>query len=277
MKYCDLHTHSHFSDGMWSPTQIIEEAERIGLSAVALTDHNNINGLDEFVNAAKGKKVEAIRGIEISTDYGEKELHIVGLYLPRERFEDIKKLLAEMLKRKAEANVKLAENLCKDGYAVDIEKITAEANGFVNRANIASALLEGGYVASVKEAFDTLLSKNGSYYVQNKRLDALEAVAFLKSIGAAAVLAHPFLELNEAELRKFITEAKKYGLDAIETHYSTFTSEETALAERIADELGIKQSGGSDFHAAAKPDIEMGTGKGNITIPIEIYENLVRN
>ena len=274
MKYCDLHTHSIFSDGMWSPTQIIEEAERIGLSAVALTDHNNINGLDEFVNAAKGKKVEAIRGIEISTDYGDKELHIVGLYLPRERFGDVGNLVEQILNRKAEANAKLVENLRKDGYDVDIEKIISGANGFVNRAHIATALLEYGYVSSVGEAFEVLLSKDGGYYVPNKRIDAFEAIAFLKSIGATAVLAHPFLALNENELRKFVAEAKKYGLDAIETHYSTFTPEETALAERIAREFGIKQSGGSDFHAERKPGISLGTGKGELAVPASFAENL---
>ncbi len=274
MKYCDLHTHSIFSDGMWSPTQIIEEAERIGLSAVALTDHNNINGLDEFVNAAKGKKVEAIRGIEISTDYGDKELHIVGLYLPRERFGDVGNLVEQILNRKAEANAKLVENLRKDGYDVDIEKIISGANGFVNRAHIATALLECGYVSSVGEAFEVLLSKDGGYYVPNKRIDAFEAIAFLKSIGATAVLAHPFLALNENELRKFVAEAKKYGLDAIETHYSTFTPEETALAERIAREFGIKQSGGSDFHAERKPEISLGTGKGKLAVPASFAENL---
>ena len=274
MRLCDLHTHSHFSDGVWSPTQIIDEAERLGLCAVALTDHNNINGLREFAKAAEGKRVEAVLGIEISTDYRGKELHVVGLYISQDKLDEVEKLVSDVRERKEKANTQLVENLKRDGYDVDVERIKAETKGFFNRAHVASALFEKGYVSSVTEAFDTLLSKGGGYYVESKRIETFEAIRFLKSVGAAAVLAHPFLELNEAELREFITGAKEYGLDAIETHYSTYDAETTALAERIALETGIKQSGGSDFHADRKPDISLGKGRGNLAVPAEFAEEL---
>ena len=271
---CDLHTHSHFSDGTWSPTAIIEEAEAIGLFFVALTDHNNINGLDEFVKAAEGKSVKAIRGIEISTDYNDKELHIVGLNIPKEKLGELEALVQEMRERKERINARLVENLNKAGYKIDLEKIKREANGFFNRAHIASALFEAGYVSSVTEAFKTLISKESEYYVSHQRLDSLETIAFLKSIGAVAVLAHPFLELDEQELREFLAKAKPHGLDAIETHYSTYDEETTRLAEKIAKEFDIKQSGGSDFHGYRKPDISLGKGRGELFVPAEFAENL---
>ena len=272
---CDLHTHSHFSDGTWSPTAIIEEAEKIGLSYVALTDHNNINGLEEFVKAAEGKSVKAIRGIEISTDYKDKELHIVGLDIPEEKLGDIEMLVQKMRERKERVNIQLVKNLNKGGYKIDLEKIKREANGFFNRAHIASALFDAGYVSSVTEAFETLISKKSEFYVPHQRLDSLETIAFLKSIGVVAVLAHPFLELDEQGLREFLTKAKPLGLDAIETHYSTYDEETTRLAEKIADEFGIKQSGGSDFHGYRKPDISLGIGRGNLFVPAEFAENLL--
>ena len=111
-------------------------------------------------------------------------------------------------------------------------------------------------------------------YKPPKRLGSIATVRFIKDCGGVAILAHPFLNLDEAGLRKFLPEAKKAGLDAIETRYSKFDEETTRLAEHIAEEYGVKQSGGSDFHGSVKPDISIGTGTGNLFVPFEFYENL---
>ena len=274
LKYCDLHTHSHFSDGTYSPTELINEAEALGLSAIALCDHNTVDGIDEFLSAAKGKNVEAISGVEFSTDYGDVELHIVGMFIDPRHLEEVNARVAELRRRKDESNVALINNLRADGYDIDYNEIRSATHGIVNRAHIATALTEKGYTESIKAAFATLLSKESKYYVQPRRLDVFETIKFIKSIGAVAVLAHPFLNLNEEELRKFLPQAIAAGLDSIETLYSTYDDDTTALAVSIAEEYGLKQSGGSDFHGARKPDISIGVGRGNLRIPCEFAKEL---
>lgn len=276
MKYCDLHTHSYFSDGTYSPTELIKEAEERGLAAIVLCDHNTVDGLGEFLAAAEGKSVKAIAGIEFSTDYGEIELHIVGMYIDPCHFNAVNEMVTELRRRKDESNMTLIENLRADGYEVDYDEIRASTKGIVNRAHIAAKLTEKGYTGSIKEAFDTLLSKESKYYVQPRRLDVFETIKFIKSIGAVAVLAHPFLNLNEDELRVFLPKACECGLDAMETLYSTYDEATAALAAEMACEYGLKQSGGSDFHGERKPDISLGVGRGDLRVPVSFLEELCR-
>ena len=274
MKYCDLHTHSHYSDGTCSPAELISEAEAKGLSAVVLCDHNTVDGLGEFFAAAKDSAVEAIGGVEFSTDYGDVELHIVGMFITSEHIEAVDGMAAELRRRKDESNIALVKNLQRGGYDIDYGELKAANPGIVNRAHIAAKLVEKGYTGSIKEAFSTLLAKDGRYYVQPKRLDVFETIKFIKSIGAVAILAHPFLSLSEAELRKFLPEATKCGLDGMETLYSEYDEATTELAMRIAREFGIKQSGGSDYHGARKPGIDLGTGRGDLRVPEALLEEL---
>ena len=276
MKYCDLHTHSYFSDGTYSPTELIREAEERGLAAIVLCDHNTVDGLGEFLAAAEGKSVKAIAGIEFSTDYGEIELHIVGMYIDPCHFNAVNEMVTELRRRKDESNMILIENLRADGYEIDYDEIRASTKGIVNRAHIAAKLTEKGYTGSIKEAFDTLLSKESKYYVQPRRLDVFETIKFIKSIGAVAVLAHPFLNLNEDELRVFLPKACECGLDAMETLYSTYDDATAALAAEMARKYGLKESGGSDFHGERKPDISLGVGRGDLRVPVSFLEELHR-
>ena len=147
--------------------------------------------------------------------------------------------------------------------------------GTVNRAVIAGALLEKGYVASVSEAFQGLLSKKSGFYIPPEQLSSFDAIRFLGSIGALPVLAHPFLNLKTEEaLRQFLSEAVPCGLAAMETMYPSFSPETTALARRIAREFGLKESGGSDFHGEVKPHIALGTGKGSLSVPASFVDEL---
>lgn len=272
---CDLHTHSTFSDGTLTPTQLIEEAQRCGLAAIALCDHNTVAGLPEFLAAAEGTSVEAVPGIEFSTDYQGTELHVLGLFLRPESYGPITELLEDFRVRKDRSNAALVEALGRAGYRLDYEAIKAGTpNGQVNRAHIAAALTRQGYTATVKEAFRTLLAPEHGYYQPPERLNVFEAIRFIKSMGSVAVLAHPFLNLEEAELRRFLPEAKLAGLDGMETMYSTYSEETSILAAVLADEFGLKHSGGSDFHGSNKPEIRLGTGKGSLCILLKILEDL---
>lgn len=273
-KYCDLHVHSYCSDGSLSPTELIDMARNVGLSAVALCDHNTIMGAKEFLCAAEKAGIEGIAGVEFSTEYKEKELHILGLNIPETEYEKVETWVAGMNRRKEESNILLIENLQKDGYAITYEEVVKRSIGQPNRAHVATILWEKGYVPSVKEAFKTLLVPGGKYYVEPRRLNVFDTIAFIKSIGGVAVWAHPFLNMKEQDAREFLSVAIGYGLDGMETQYSKYSEETTAMAKRLAQEFGILESGGSDFHGLAKPDVEMGTGKGNLKIPLSIWENL---
>lgn len=273
---CDLHTHSTFSDGSLTPTELIRAAERIGLDAIALCDHNTVAGLPEFLRAAEGSSVEAIPGCEFSSDYMGIDLHIIGLFIPTEQFGHITSMLEEIQEAKERSNLDLVAKLAQDGYVIDYPALRTQAGaGFINRANIAQALVENGYIPSVRDAFSQLLSVNGKYYTPPKRPHPFEIIRFIKSIGAVAVLAHPFLNLKEEhQLRAFLDEAVNHGLDAMETIYTAYSEETTALAKKIAAEYSLKESGGSDFHGSAKPATALGIGKGNLNVPTEILRKL---
>ena len=271
-KRCDLHTHSCFSDGTFTPSKLMKLAEEAGVAAVALCDHNTVAGLPEFVAAGRESTVEAVPGVEFSTEYRGTELHILGLFIEAHHYEAVNGLLAEALVQKKRSNVALVEKLREQGLDVAYEAIEAEAGGTVNRAVIGAYLVRHGCCGSMEEAFAKWLNLDRGFYVPPKRPDAFETVRFIKSIGAVAVLAHPFLNLNETQLREFLEQAEE--LDGMEVYYSKFTEDQTALAEKIAEEFGLVKSGGSDFHGSNKPDISIGTGRGNLAVPLESLEEL---
>ena len=272
-EFCDLHAHSLASDGSLTPTQLLELAVQSGLAAVVLSDHNTVAGLQEFTQAAQQLPLEAVPSVEFSTEYNGTELHIIGMYVQPEHYATITAMLDDFKLRKEQSNLQLLKALCAAGMELDYERIR-KGHSYVNRAIIGEELTRLGYTASVNEAFKTYLSEKHGYYVPPKRPDAYETIRFIKSIGAVAVLAHPFLDLDEEGLRRFLPEAVKNGLDAMETMYSKYTPEETQLAKRLAAEYGILESGGSDFHGNAKPDIALGTGRGDLRIPLETLEML---
>jgi len=271
--FCDLHTHSTASDGTLTPTQLLHLAVETGLEALVLCDHNTVAGLPEFTEAAKDLPLEAVPGIEFTTEFENKELHMLALWVKPKHYAAIHGILDDFKRRKAESNARLVVALAKAGYEIDYETIQKE-HSYVNRAHIAQALMDKGYVSSVKEAFKMLLKSEQGYYVPPKRPDALETIRFIKSIGAVAVLAHPLLNLDETGLRKFLPLAKESGLDGMETLYAKYTPEETVLAKALAAKFGILESGGSDFHGETKPDIALGTGRGELRVPIKCLENL---
>lgn len=274
-KLCDLHIHSHFSDGTCSPTELIELAKRAGLQSVALTDHNSIDGLPDFLAAAEGSGVEPIPGIEFSTEYQNVELHILGLFIEPRHYDKIGQLMQQLLERKEQSNRQLVDRLNQAGYAIDFEKLKASTpNGFVNRALIAAEMTRKGYTESVKAAFKSFLAPERGYYQPPRRPDAYEIISFIKEIGAMAVLAHPFLNMDEAMLREFLPQAIACGLEGMEVLYPAYDAQTTALAQEIVRQFGILPSGGSDFHGKNKPDIQIGVGRGNLQIPMSYLDAL---
>ena len=273
-KLCDLHTHSVYSDGTFTPAELIDAAVSSGLSALALTDHNTVTGLKDFTEAAQGKPIEIVCGSEFTTAYNGTELHILGLFIQPESYDAINEYINKATILKEESNYKLIKKLRDRGYMITYVDVLEGSKGHVNRANIAAELLKKGYIKSIAEGFDTILSKSYGLYEPPERLSALETISFIRSVGAVAVWAHPYFHMNFEQAEEFLPKAVDSGLQGMETLYTLYDEYTTERAKEVCQRYGLLQSGGSDFHGANKPDVMLGKGRGNLAIPYEFYEKL---
>ena len=275
-RLCDLHTHSCYSDGSYTPGQLMKAAEQIGLGAIALTDHNTVSGLAEFIRSAEGKTIEAVPGIEFSTDYNGKELHIVGLFIRPEHYTQITVFLKETLQRKEVANLMLIDELAKVGVKLDYGRIKAGTpHGMVNRALIAYEMTIKEYTTSVEDAFERYLKRSRGLYTPPEISNAYDVIEFIKSLGSVAILGHPYVNLTHDELLGFLPHAVECGLDGMETISPLFPDYNMKRADEVADAFGLLKSGGSDFHGVNKPKNKLGSGiDGNIAVPMEFLEKL---
>ncbi len=274
MKVCDLHDHSTASDGTLTPTQLVDLAVEKGLSAIALTDHNNIEGLSEFYKRCKEKGIAPAGGCEFTTEYEGTELHLIGMFIDEDKFPVVRKYLEALVIAKAESTKITIENLQKAGYPVSYEEFKRiNGEGVKNRVHIANLLIAKGVVKEKQEAFDTLLSAKGPYYIPPKKLDFLKTIDFIHSIGAVAIWAHPLFHVNKERCDQILAVAK--NLDATEVYYTTYSDEDTEYMKQMVEKYHLIASGGSDFHGDNKPDVAIGVGHGNLKIPYSCYENLL--
>lgn len=273
-KYIDLHTHSTCSDGTFTPEEVVKEAKKAGLSAIALTDHDTLDGLQEATAAGKKYGIEVITGIEFSVA-ADTEMHLLGLNFNLD-CPEIKSILDEMIIQRDLRNYKVIELLAKCGIHITIDDILAEATSPVTgRSQIAKAMLRKGYISSIKEAFDNYLSFGRPAFVERSTLSPEEAIRLIKQSGGKSFLAHlNQTEKTDKELYEILTRLKKCGLDGIEGYYTEYTDDMGIRYRKMAEDIGLKLSGGSDFHGENKDGYEIGRGKGNLRIPYELLENL---
>lgn len=271
----DLHVHSTESDGTLTPEDLVAEAKKVGLAAFALTDHDTCQGVGKAMPLAASAGIELIPGIELSTDYHGKEVHIVGLYIDIEN-EQLLKKTAEYRKCRSERNALMVEALRKEGLSITMEELVAEnPDCVITRANIARFLYEHGQIKSVREAFDRYIGDHCKCYVGRLKVASTDAVRLIKEAGGTAILAHPLLYgLSNTNLQKMIDALKPVGLDGLEAIYSTYTTGEEQQMKRLARENGLLISGGSDFHGSNKPDIALGRGRGHLYIPYSVLETI---
>ena len=273
-KHIDLHTHSLKSDGSMTPAEVVREAKKAGLSAIALTDHDTVDGLPEAI--AEGKKigVEVIPAIEFSVQ-SKTETHILGYFIDYNN-PDLKRTLKEVVDLRIKRNHVTAKRLNELGFDITLEEVRALApNNFVGRAHFARVLMDEGYTQSVKEGFDKYMSVGKYAYCEKQRLSARDAVELIAKCGGISFLAHPHLtKLPDDELKEFLIELKGFGLCGLEGYYTDYTPEMQEKYQALASELGLMISGGTDFHAAMKPHISIGTGLGNMKIPYSVLEEM---
>lgn len=272
----DLHVHSNISDGTLSPSKVIDLAVRHGLKAIALTDHDTVGGIGEASARAsyyqqKGTDFTLIPGVELSVGYKKRDIHILGLYIDPKNKEFLA-LLDQMVTEREDRNQKMVQNFQDDGIQITLDELKEESKeAVITRAHFAKLLVRKHYAASTKEAFIKYLNEDGKYYVNRKFITPEQAIDAITQAGGVPILAHPMLyHLPDEELDSLIARLTKHGLKGIETIYSTYTKEEEQKVRTLANKYNLILTGGSDFHGEVKPDISIGTGRGNLVIPDEL-------
>lgn len=303
MEIVDLHVHSNRSDGTLSPSQLVDYAMEKGLAAFALTDHDTVDGLEEAIQYAEGLhshgvhgcpdlmtdlaagKIlpngpapivpEVIPGIEFSTEYRRKDIHIVGLYI------DYKSpLLHTQLKTFVDSRITRNQKMCgllqKAGIPLTYQDLLESFPGAViTRAHYAKYMLSCGYVKTMKEAFDRYVGDGCPCYVPREKVTPVQAVRLILEIGGIPILAHPVLyHMTEGQLERLTEELKAAGLMGVEAVYSTYTDAEERCIRRLAVRHGLLISGGSDFHGANKPGLDLAVGYGKLFIPYSILAEI---
>ena len=272
----DLHVHSDKSDGSLSPSDLVSYAIKQGVSAFALTDHDTVDGIDEAIAASKGTSVTVIPGIELSTAYEGKDIHIVGLFIDKEQ-PAFRERIGRFANARINRNLEMCDKLTEYGMPITYDELTAAfPDAVITRAHYARLMMQKGYVKSLKEAFERYIGDYGPCFIPRKKITPEEGVRFILSANGLPVFAHPMqYGMGDAKLQQLIDSLKEAGLIAIEAIYCTHTPSEEAKLCKLARENGLLISGGSDFHCKAKPGLELGTGYGRLHVPQEVLDNLI--
>ena len=265
--FCDLHIHTNYSDGEYPPREVVRRAARAGLSVIAITDHDNILGIDEAIEEGEAIGISVLPGVELSAEDNGNDIHILG-YLFDHRNGQLKETLeffrAERLKRAKT----ILEKLRELGVFLDIEEVLEEAgHGAVGRPHIAHVLIKKGYVATVREAFESYLGYESPAYVPKFKMTVKDAIDLIKKAGGIPVIAHPGISAPPHKVLEFID----LGLLGIEVWHPEHDEDTIAFYSRVADEHGLVKTGGSDYHGEQKGRANLGT----IKLPYAVVRDLL--
>ena len=271
----DLHLHSRCSDGSDAPADLVAQGAAIGLRAMALTDHDTVAGVVEFLAAARASGIPATSGVELSTQFECAELHLLGY-----GFDPTSSSLLDFLERgratRRERNLRILARLAELSLPLDIAEVEALAGDpeTTGRPHIAAAMVRRGYVAGDQEAFDRFLSNGGAAYVPRERFPTEEGIRVLRAAGAVTVWAHPHAGFSAASIRKILATLLPAGLDGLEAYHPRHTEGKVGSILGIAREHGLLTTGGSDFHGVFKPAIALGIGRGDLAVPDRCWVDL---
>ncbi|MFA6815528.1 MAG: PHP domain-containing protein [Lentisphaeria bacterium] len=275
----DLHSHSTASDGTFSPKDIVVTALYKGLKAIALTDHDTVDGLEEFLTTGEKykDKIETIPGIELScvNEHGI-NFHIVGLFI-QQNTPELQSLIQKVCVWRDERNHEICEKLIECGIPISWEEIQAECPGnVVGRPHIAAVLIRKGYCNNNQHAFRKYIGRGRPGYVSRRCPLPEVSIAAIHAAGGLAIWAHPYTRgrLTNVKCKELTAELQTQGLDGIEAYYTMHTPTQINSVLKIADELGLLVSGGSDFHGSRMPDISLGTGMGTLCVPNILLQNI---
>jgi len=275
----DLHTHTNISDGSFTPTELIRQAKEVGLTAVAITDHDSIAGLDEAQEEADKLGVNFIKGIEFSTLFGENRLiHILGLGIDPQS-EGFLKIYTNFRKTRAEKLPRVFEKIRSMGVEITPEAVQPfVSGGFMDRQAIAKYLMAKGYANNMKDSWMNYMDKVS--YLEEELIQPEDAFRAIHAGGGKAFLAHFNLPIglkgySDEEARTRLISLKEMGLDGMEYYYPSFTEEDQIRCAKYIEDFGFLKSGGSDFHGANRPHIKLGIGEGDFNVPDELLENII--
>lgn len=271
----DLHCHSTFSDGSLTPEELVAEAERIGLTALALTDHDCLAGLERFLAAGAGKRIRLVPGIELSVDCAFGTMHMLGYWM-RPDDPELNAQLEWVRDGRAMRNREILRKLNELGMAVTWDEVKAAAgDGVVGRPHFAQVMLAKGYAKDKGEVFDKWLGDGKPAYADRPRLTAERAIELIRGAGGVAVLAHPFtLRIGKESMAKLIAGLTAAGLGGMECYYSEHSADLTKEFLALAETNGLVATGGSDFHGEMSPGVSLGTGFGGLNVPDEVVDRL---
>ncbi len=270
MSKVDLHLHSTASDGKFSPAEVVRKATEAGLTVIALADHDTVDGIVPALEAAKSfPLLRVIPCVEISTDIPKGEIHVLGYFIDytNRALQAILGKMRHSREGRAEGMITKLRNM---GLPIEWERVKEIAgSGSIGRPHIAQAMLEKGYITSIKEAFNKYISRDGPAYVEREKMTPAEAVELILRAKGLPVLAHP---LTISELEAMVIELKAAGLVGIEAYYDAYTTEEINRLVNLANRYGLIATGGSDYHGL---DASNETMIGGVDVPIESAERLI--
>lgn len=268
MDKIDLHVHTTASDGTMSPKAVVSLATMLGLKAIALTDHDTMAGLQEAGEAAELMGISVVPGIEISSEYRGKEVHILGYFLDPEA-QKLKDYMQWVGQSRKTRNEKILEKLQKKGYDITLEQLEEKFPGAtLGRPHIAQRLVELGAVSSVKEAFRRYLDTGRSCYVPRQYISFADGVKLIRDCGGVAVLAHPLqYGYGKAELEALVKTAAEAKVTGMEILYTGYTQGDIQKLYDLAEKYTLLPTGGSDFHGDNKPGVQLGSGDGKLAVP----------
>lgn len=275
MPEIDLHTHSTASDGTLTPSELVAQAAAMGLRAMALTDHDTIQGLPEACAAGRAWKIEVIGGCELSVNFPKGSMHILGLWLPLRPIR-LQASLDTLTRLRKTRNETIIHNLNSHGVAITYDELErAAAGGTIGRPHIAQLLVSKGHALDMRDAFASWLRPGTKGYAPKEKFDPRQAIELLKAEGGTVILAHPCtLHLDEGGLENVLRELKGWGLDGMEVYYSMHTQAQTTVYADLCRRLDLLESAGSDFHGDNKPNIALGRGKGGLRPSYRLVERM---
>lgn len=270
----DLHSHTNESDGTFTPAELVAEAKRIGLEALAITDHDTLAGYDIAREHAREAALDLVCGIELSTKFRGKSVHLLGYFPNGEPAAEFREWIVVMQKSRYERNVRMAARLRSLGVDITMEEVQAKGRSLTGRPHFARVLMDKGYVSTLQQAFDEYLDESAKGYVERQEADFADSVERIHAAGGVSSVAHP-IRLKTNNLDETIAEMHDCGLSALEAYHSDHSATDVARYEKVAAQNNLALTGGSDFHGANKPNIQLGTGaNNNLRVPLSVLTQL---
>lgn len=275
MQYIDLHVHSNASDGTLTPTEVVALAIEKNLAAIALSDHDTVKGVGEAIQTAKGSGLEVIPATELSCYYQGIEIHVLGLFVNYRNPEFLEKL-EELEQARRQRNLDMIERFQKDGISITLEDLQAgNPNSVITRAHFARVLVQKGICKDKNAAFDRYVGVGCPYYLPKPQVTPEVSLPLITNAGGIPILAHPMLyHLGYPQVEELIQYLIPLGLKGIEAYHSSNYAQQSDRLRSIAAKYNLVVSGGSDFHGANKPDIDLGIGRGGLRITEHILKEI---